>query len=223
VSRRIILTSFAALVCSVSALAAELPEAAQAEIAPDPRPLCIDAVVLARFVKYHPTDIPDLGPDVIVVNWPWNVDIEVRTVLLGDLGRGRLTIGAWLHATFNDKLRQPVLFLSRTTAGGWYLAEIRFAARDGHGGYVLPLFDSPYESEIVPKGWLPADYARWLQPVDYHPGDMQPYEDNGRKEPDGENAWVRIKGDRLTAKRGFRASDLPAMLEQRRALECRRQ
>jgi hypothetical protein len=164
-----------------------------------------------------------MGPDVIVMRWPWEVDIDVRRVVLGDLPRGRLTIGATLHVGFNDRLRQPVLFLARTAAGGWYLAEADFAARDGHGGYVLPLFDAAHESAIAPEGWMPADYERWLKPVSYRFGDMGAYEQNLEgEEPDGENPWVRISGRKITAKRGFRLADVPAMLEQRRALECRR-
>jgi hypothetical protein len=220
VVRQTLLTAFAAL--TLAAGHAGEADDVQADCVPDPRPVCIDAVVVARIVEYRWEPIPDLGPDVIVMRWPWEVDIEVRHVVLGELPRGRLTIGATLHAGFNERLRQPVFFLTRTLAGGWYLVEADFAARAGRGGYVLPRFDTAHESEVSPEGWLPSDHERWLRPVTYRAGDLGAYEQNWDEEPDGENQWVRISGKKITAKRGFRLADVPAMLEQRRALECRR-
>jgi len=214
--------AFAALVCSAAVRAGEIP-AEQADCPPpDPRPVCIDAVVVARILEYRWEPIPDMGPDVIVMRWPWEVDIDVQQVVLGDLPRGRLTIGATLHTGYNDELRRPAFFLTRTGAGGWYVVDVAFAARDGRGGYVLPHFETADQSDIAPQGWMPADYERWLGPVNYRSGDVDAFGKNRDEEPDGETQWVRVRGRKIIARRGFRLADVPAMLEQRRALECRR-
>jgi hypothetical protein len=189
------------------------------EVPADPRPDCIEAVVLARFIEYRPLPLPDAGEDVIVMSWTWDVDIDVREVYLGEIPRGRLTIGATLHTEFNSELHQPVLFLTRKF-GRWYLARIEFAAR-GPDGLVVPMFDEPQAAELSPEGWLPKDYASWLRPVRYRWRDVKAF---GRRFEDDEGefdrAWVSVGESRVTALRGFKVADIPAMLAERRSLEC---
>lgn len=191
---------------------AETPDCV--EIPVDPRPDCIEAVALARFVEYRPLPIGPLAEDEIVLSWTWDVDIRVRKVYLGDLQPGRLTIGATLHTEFNHQLKQPVLFLTRKF-DRWYLAYIEFAARDASGGLVVPVFEQPGESWLSPKGWMPQDYAKWLKPVSYRGSDVAAFET--------ENEWLRFGKERQIAKRGIRVEDIPAMLAERRAVECARE
>jgi hypothetical protein len=201
---------------------AQEPPAECVDVPADPRPDCIEAVVLARFVEYRPLPYPATGPDEIVFSWTWDVDIDVREVYLGDVPRGRLTIGATLHTQFNPDLQQPVLFLTRKF-GRWYLARIEFAAR-GPDGWVVPMFDAPHESEMSPEGWLPADYAKWLKPIRYRWRDVKAF---GERFEDDEGshdaAWVSVGKARVTARRGFDVTDIPAMLAERRAVECARE
>ncbi len=191
------------------------------EVPDDPRPDCIEAVVLADFVEYRPLPYPG-DADTIVMSWTWHVDIDVRDVYVGDIPKGRLTIGATLHGEFNPELRQPVLFLTRKF-GGWYLARIEFAAR-GPDGMVIPVFDEPHPSQLSPEGWWPHDYKRWLEPVAYRWRDVksfgQRYEDDA---DDFDPAWVSVGKSRITALRGFKVTEIPAMLAERHAVECARE
>jgi len=213
------------LVWSPFVAAAEQPvETANCvELPVDPRPDCIEAVVLARFLDYRPGPLGPLDEDEIVLSWTWDVDIRVRKVYFGDIDTGRLTIGATLHTRFNDQLKQPLLFLTRKF-DTWYLAYIEFAARDASGNMVLPIFETPDESyELSPKGWMPHDYAKWLKPVNYRGSDVAAFGDFYEGEPTAENGWVHAMNGRKVARRGFRAEDIPAMLAERRAIECARE
>ena len=202
-------------------VAAEDPaEAAKCvELPADPRPDCIEAVVLASFLEYRPRELGPLAEDEIVMSWTWDVEIRVRRVYLGDIPAGRLTIGATLHTKFNDDLKQPVLFLTRKF-DIWYLAYVEFAARDASGRMVLPVFEEPNEYSLSPRGWMPHDYARWLQPVSYRGADVTAFEEVHEDQARSEDAWLRVANGRQIARRGFRLEDIPAMLAERRALEC---
>lgn len=217
------LRQLALTMCLVGPAAfAEAPAAARCvEVPVDPRPDCIDAVVLARFVEYRPLPYP-AAEDEIVLSWTWDVDIDVREVYLGDIPRGRLTIGATLHTEFNRELRQPVLFLTRKF-GRWYLSRIEFAA-GSDGDWVIPVFDAPQASELSPAGWLPHDHEKWLRPVEYRWRDVKAFAE--RYDDDEGNydaAWVDVGKTRVTARRGFAVTDIPAMLAERRALDCARE
>ncbi|HEY6124607.1 MAG TPA: hypothetical protein VIV63_08145 [Steroidobacteraceae bacterium] len=204
------------VVASPLAMAAGEPEAVE------PLPDCIDAVVLARFLDYRPGPIGPLEDDQIVMSWTWDVDVRVREVYFGDIDTGRLTIAAVLHTRFDDELRQPVLFLTRKS-DTWNLAYIEFAARDASGNRVLPIFEAPNERyEFSPQGWKPHDYAKWLAPVRYKGSDVAAFEDVAEEETPAEDEWLRVAGGRKIAKRGFRVEDIPAMLAERRAVECAR-
>ena len=212
------------LVLSPFVAAAEEPAGAVKceEVPVDPRPVCVDAVVLASFREYRPRPMGPTAEDEVVMSWTWDVDIRVREVYLGDLRPGRLTIGATLHAQFDRELKQPVLFLTRGQ-GQWYLAYIEFAARDASGKLVVPVFDAPPEGYLSPTGWIPHDYAKWLKPVSYRASDVVPFEETYEDQPRSEDEWLRFNKDRQIAKRGFRLEDIPAMLEERRAVECARE
>ena len=69
---------------------------------------------------------------------------------------------------------------------------------------------------------MPHDYAKWLRPVRYHGADVANFEDLYDDEPPPEDEWLRIAGRRQIAKRGFKVEDIPAMLAERRAVECAR-
>jgi len=212
------------LVLSPFVAAAENPaETAHCvELPVDPRPDCIDAVVLARFLDYRPGPLGPLDEDEIVMSWTWDVDIRVRKVYFGDIDTGRLTIGATLHTRFDDRLKQPVLFLTRKF-DTWYLAYVEFAARDASGDMVLPVFETPDEGyELSPKGWMPHDYAKWLKPVNYRGSDVAAFGDLEEDEPTAENEWVHVVNGQNVARRGLRMEDLRAMLAERRAVECAR-
>jgi len=213
------------LVLSPFVAAAENPgdTASCVELPVDPRPDCVEAVVLARFLDYRPGPLGPLDENEIVMSWTWDVDIRVRKVYLGDIGTGRLTIGATLHTKFNDRLKRPLLFLTRKF-DTWYLAYIEFAARGATGNMVLPVFEAPDEGyELSPKGWLPHDYAKWLKPVNYHGSDVEAFGELYDGEPTVENAWVHVRNGRKVAKQAFRVEDIPAMLAERRAIECARE
>jgi len=213
------------LVISPFVAAAEEPAeiADCVELAVDPRPDCIEAVVLASFLDYRPGQLGPLAEDQIVLSWAWDVDIRVRKVYLGDIRPGRLTIGAMLHVEFDDRLKQPVLFLTRRY-DTWHLSYIEFAARDASGGMIVPVFEAPDERyEFSPQGWKPHDYAKWLRPVNYRGPDVDSFEQFNEDEPPSEDAWQRLANGRQVAKRGFRVEDIPAMLAERRAVECARE
>ncbi len=181
-------------------------------------PACIDAVVRAKILAYHPQPLGPLADDEIVMSWTWDVDIEVLDVYLGDIKPGKLTIGATLHTEFDHRLHQPVFFLSRRF-GRWDLSYIEFAARAAGGGYVIPVFDAPGKEEISPSGWLPSDYARWLHPVSYRNSDVESFSEPYLNEKRGA-PWVMTDGGRVIARRGYAITDVPAMLAERRSLDC---
>jgi hypothetical protein len=216
--RRLMLTMCGVLAGALASAAVPArQEAGRAEVPVDSRPDCIEAVVLARIVEYRPQPIPEAGTDEIVIRWPWDVDIDVREVYLGEIPRGRLTIGAILHTRFDPDLHQPVLFLTRRS-GRWYLSYVEFAAR-GPDGLVIPVFDAVDEAEMSPDGWKPRDFEKWLSPVRYRWRDVKAFgEIYEGDEPDAH--WVRAEGKRQFALRGVRAAYLPAMLKERRAVDC---
>ena len=57
-----------------------LPAAAQT---PDEAPQCFDAVVVGAILRQTPGPMPDLGPDVIVVRWPWELEFQVEQGVYG--------------------------------------------------------------------------------------------------------------------------------------------
>jgi hypothetical protein len=164
------------------------PAQADSPAASDPRPECIEAVARVRILAYHPTELGPLDDDEIVISWTWNVEVDVKEVYLGDIPRGKLTIGITLHTTFDAQLHQPV-------------------------------FSAPTKAELSPQGWLPQDYANWLRPVTYRRADVRGFSDPHGDYGNDTN-WVSMQKGRVIAKRGFDTKDIPAMLAERRSLEC---
>jgi len=209
--RQTILTLFAGLPLFCAA-------ADSAPVSEDARPECIEAVARVRVLAYRPRPLGSLGPDEIVMSWTWDVDVDVREVYLGNIPRGKLTIGATLHTEFNPELHQPVFFLTRKF-GMWYVSYVAFAARSRAGGYVIPVYWPPDEDYLAPQGWLPHDYGRWLRPVSYRVSDVEGFSHTYEDEDRGAE-WISVRGSHVIAKRGFSTGDIPAMLAERRAVEC---
>ena len=62
---------------------------------------CYDAKVRAKPVAQVPTVFPQSDdPSVIIMSWPWFVDLDVRRVLQGDVEKGRLETLAVLHTGY---------------------------------------------------------------------------------------------------------------------------
>ena len=194
------------------------PAWAEAPPGPDSLPECIEAVARVRILAYHPTELGPLEEDEIVHSWTWDVDVDVKEVYLGDIPRGKLTIGVTLHAQFDRELLQPVFFFTRKF-GTWYVSYVEFAASAKEGGYVIPVFSQPVQGELSPEGWLPEDYMNWLRPVSYRRADVKGFSDPYGSYGQDAN-WVSIQNRHVIAKRGFATKDIPAMLAERRSLEC---
>ena len=99
----------AALALLVSGCAACLPTVASASEVE-----CYDAKVRAKAVAQIPTPYPRSDPDVIVMSWPWFVDLDVRRVIEGDVEKGRLETLAVLHSGYVRKTM--TFYLRRNSA-----------------------------------------------------------------------------------------------------------
>jgi hypothetical protein len=178
-------------------------------------------VVVANVIRFDYLPIPDYGPDVILSAWTWHLSLDVKHVYLGGIKRGRLTIGATMHAPFRTGF--PLVLLLSRQKDSWYLVEREYGLLDASGNYVVPMYEEAADWQLLPEGWMPHDYEKWLRPIRYHSRHKYPglgvYGDD---QEDGENEWMRINGGKITMKRGFRVADLPEMLAERRALECHR-
>ena len=153
--------------------------------------------------------------------WTWDVHLDVKHTYLGPIRSGRLTIGALMHAPFREGF--PMLMLLSRRKDSWYLAERAYAVRDSSGNYVVPMYEEAADWELLPKGWMPADYARWLRPIRYSTHHRYPgLGVHGDNPPEGEDEWLLSRGGRITIKRGYRVTDVPAMLGERRAVACHR-
>src|SRR5690349_8014543 len=73
---------------------------------------CFDSVVVAEPIKQEPRPIPDLGPNQIVMSWPWDVKIDVKASLVGDHLHGRRTVTMILHTQFVP-IKYMLLYLKR--------------------------------------------------------------------------------------------------------------
>jgi hypothetical protein len=139
----------AALALLVSGCAACLPTVASASEVE-----CYDAKVRAKAVAQIPTPYPRSDPDVIVMSWPWFVDLDVRRVIEGDVEKGRLETLAVLHSGY---VRKTMTFYLRRNSAGTYNI----------------LRHDPDELERCPSDALPAlPYLR--------PGPDRTYEDERR-------------------------------------------
>jgi len=77
---------------------------------------CYDAKVRAKPLAQVPTAFPQSdGPDVIIMSWPWFVDLDVRRVIEGDVEKGRLETLVVQHTYYVKKTL--TFYLRRNSAG----------------------------------------------------------------------------------------------------------
>ncbi len=79
---------------------------------------CYDAKITAKPLNQVYTPYPS-STDVIVMSWPWFVDLKVKKVLEGDVPKRRITVLAVLHSEYPRKTR--TFLLRRNTAGTFNL------------------------------------------------------------------------------------------------------
>ncbi|WP_197273851.1 hypothetical protein [Citromicrobium sp. JL477] len=79
---------------------------------------CYDAKVRAKPVAQVPTVFPrSEDMNVIIISWPWFVDLDVRRVVEGDVEKGRLEALAVLHTGY---VRKTMTFYLRRNSAGTY-------------------------------------------------------------------------------------------------------
>lgn len=203
-----------AILLSLAALAAWLVGATPA-CAQDR--MCFDVAVVASIERYRPTDIWDAqraaGDDVIVMYWPWFLDIEVEKVVVGVENRPRLRVTALLHAQYIPEISRFLLLLRREPDGSYFVVgRDMYVVRDHRGRLVRPV-EGPDAVGML-ADWADGDFARWLRPVSYaahrawwnrRARPVELTEDPGR------SGWSVVRRGRLVARRAFYLSDLEEM------------
>lgn len=184
--------------------------------ADDATPDCVDAVIVAKLVRENPTDLPDAGPDEIVIRWPWVLTFEVEEVLAGRLSRDTITVVASMHTGFNPEIRHHLLFLRKGERGRFRLVAHEYkVVQDRRGRFVVPVAEPIGSDWLEPEGWVPGDYEKHLRPLRYSPRDAwwldEPYSDPADADP----AWAYVKNGSLVAKRGLPLDDLKSSLAAR--------
>lgn len=79
---------------------------------------CYEAAVYGRVAHQLPSEFPDCGPDCIVMQWPWFLDLRVERVIAGNLRRGTLPVLSVQHTYFRANYR-TTWWLRRNTADGF--------------------------------------------------------------------------------------------------------
>lgn len=213
----------------VVALALFLPLAwtlrAHAHDAPE-TPRCFDAAVVARLVRETPGPTPDRGLDVFVMRWPWVLEFETEEVVIGRVGRGRLSVTAHMHINFNRRIDHFLLFLRRDSDGAYVAEDIVVnVVRDRRNRFVVP-FDGPVAPDgLWPRGWVPEKYQSYLRPVHYRRRDAWWLSDGyvDRDYPaETQSGWHEWRDGRAVALRGLYMSDLPSMMAQATGAICQR-
>jgi hypothetical protein len=111
------LRGWAKWVCRLSMIAGSIaPVVAQAEGAASDHE-CFDAVVLAQIRRQTPTDIGNCGDDCIIEEWPWILDLDVRTVLRGRAPLGDVTVLTVQHTNYRSDLGVQRWWLRRNALG----------------------------------------------------------------------------------------------------------
>ena len=82
---------------------------------------CYDAKVRAKPIAQIPTAFP-YDPDIIVISWPWFIDLRVRRVIDGELPQKQITALAVIHSAYISKTR--TWLLRRNTLGGFNVLRI---------------------------------------------------------------------------------------------------
>lgn len=179
-------------------------------------PPCFDAVAVGTVVRQTPGPIPDVGPDAIVIRWPWELEFQVEQIVYGPPDEARLRVWESMHAGFNPRIAYFLLFLRRDPVDG-YFAEyiVTDVIRDVRGRFIIP-FERPVEDEAFESGyWLPENYETYLRPISYRNEDAwllaSPYldEEELAQTPPG---WHTRHLDHVVALRGLYVDDLRAML-----------
>ncbi|MBA4164612.1 MAG: hypothetical protein C0510_08280 [Erythrobacter sp.] len=81
---------------------------------------CYDVKVWARPVSQVPSVLSQSDdPNVIIMAWPWFIDLEVKRVLEGDLSEKKVTVLAVLHTSYVSKAR--TWLLRKNSAGSFNL------------------------------------------------------------------------------------------------------
>jgi hypothetical protein len=179
--------------------------------------LCFDVAVVASIERYRPTDIWDaqraLGDDVIVMYWPWFLDIEVEKVVVGVERRSRLRVTALLHAQYIAEISRFLLLLRREPDGSYFVVgRDPYIVRDHRGRLVRPV-EGP-DSVGMLADWADGDLTRWLRPVSYaaHRAWWNGQERSAElTEDSGLAGWSVVRRGRLVARRAFYLSDLEEM------------
>lgn len=82
-------------------------------------PPCYDLKVRAKVVNVLPTLIPPEEEGVIVISWPWFVDMEVTRVLEGEGSKGVIPVLAVLHSGLGTK--KSTYYLRSNAVGSYNL------------------------------------------------------------------------------------------------------
>lgn len=95
-----------------------LPDATHAESS-DATKVCFDALVSARVVRQVPSVVPEPDDDVIIMAWPYFIDLDVVRVREGSAPIGRSTMLSIQHTYWRRGLGVRKWWLRRNTLGGF--------------------------------------------------------------------------------------------------------
>ena len=99
------------LMTASSAAPAESPQGAEQ---------CFDALVSARIVRQVPSVVPEPdSTDMIIMAWPYFIDLNVVRVLEGNAPTGRSTMLSVQHTFWRQGLGVRKWWLRRNTLGGF--------------------------------------------------------------------------------------------------------
>ena len=85
---------------------------------------CYDTVVVAQIVRQTPSVAPDLGPNSLVMRWPWFLELDVKRVLLGKARKGRQVVLSVQHTNVRSDLGSVRWRLRSNTAGGFNVLDM---------------------------------------------------------------------------------------------------
>lgn len=151
------------------------------------------------------------------MRWPWVLDLEVEEVVAGSERRARIQVTLSMHSEFTTRIRHGLFLLRRVEGGRYAVVDWdSHVVTDRGGAFVIPVAEPPHDYDLIPEGWLPANYEAWLKPIRYRSGQAwwlnMNYE--GEDRPlDGEDAWRTVTEGVVVAKRGFMVGDVPALLK----------
>lgn len=82
--------------------------------------VCFDALVSAHIVRQVPSAVPHLdGDDVIIMSWPYFIDLNIVRVLEGEAPIGRSTMLSVQHTYWRKGLGTRKWWLRRNQLGGF--------------------------------------------------------------------------------------------------------